>query len=178
VKPVPSNIWCALTLALFASTATSAARAADVETLMVPRLGKLGPPVGGDVGRPRQLDQTSRTRRRSAAAALGLAMCFTGVGGVPHAVAVPGPEVEYVYNVVVRRHFNFPNNDALGYGFGICDKVTRGVRYADVMTDVKRDVFPSDEGAANYVVSYAVGILCPAQLWQLRNSAAGYRPPF
>jgi hypothetical protein len=84
--------------------------------------------------------------------------------------------VEYVYNVVVRRHFDFPNNDALGYGFGICDKVVHGVRYADVMTDVKRDVFPNDEGAANYIVSYAVGILCPAQIWDLRNSAEGYRP--
>ncbi|BBY46914.1 hypothetical protein MARA_03440 (plasmid) [Mycolicibacterium arabiense] len=34
-------------------------------------------------------------------------------------------EVEYVYNVMVRRHFNFPNNDALGYGWGICDKLGR-----------------------------------------------------
>jgi hypothetical protein len=95
----------------------------------------------------------------------------------PPASAVPGPEVEYTYNVIVRRHFDFPNNDAIGYGFGICDKVTRGASYADVMGDVKRDVFPSDEQSANYVVSYAVGILCPAQIWQLRNSAAGYRPP-
>jgi hypothetical protein len=94
----------------------------------------------------------------------------------PQAAAVPGPEVEYTYNVVVRRHFDFPNNDALGYGFGICDKMIQGASYADVMGDLKRDVLPNDEGAANYVVSYAVGILCPAQIAQLRNSAAGYRP--
>jgi hypothetical protein len=36
-----------------------------------------------------------------------------------------------------------------------------GRLYGDVMGDVKRDVFPNDEQAANYVVSYAVGILCP-----------------
>ena len=78
---------------------------------------------------------------------------------------------------MVRRHFDFPGNDAIGYGYGICDKVTRGVVYADVMADTKRDVFPNDEQAANYVVSNAVGILCPIQIWQLRNSAAGYRPP-
>ena len=95
----------------------------------------------------------------------------------PPAVAVPGPEVEYVYNVKVRRVYQFPNNDAIGYGFGICDKVTRGEPYAAVMGDVKRDVLPNDEGAANYLVSYAVGILCPAQIWALRNSAAGYQPP-
>ncbi len=94
----------------------------------------------------------------------------------PVARAVPGPEVEYTYDVMVRRHFDFPNNDAIGYGFGICEKVTGGEPYAQVMTDVKNDVFPNDEGAANYVVSNAVGILCPASLWQLRNSAAGYQP--
>ena len=37
--------------------------------------------------------------------------------------------------------------------------------------------FPNDEQAANYVVAYAVGISCPAQIWQLRDTAAGYRPP-
>ena len=95
----------------------------------------------------------------------------------PLAVAAPAPEVEYTYDVAVRRHYDFPNNDALGYGFGICDKVTRGEAYSDVMREVKTDVLPNDEFAANYLVSYAVGILCPAQIWWLRNSAANYRPP-
>jgi hypothetical protein len=106
----------------------------------------------------------------------GLAVVSALVTLAPTAFAVPAPEVEYVYNVIVRRHFDFPNNDALGYGFAICEKITRRVSYSDVMSDVKRDVFPNDEQAANYVVSYAVGILCPAQIWQLRNLAAGYRP--
>ena len=95
----------------------------------------------------------------------------------PLAHAAPAPEVEYTYDVVVRRHYDFPNSDAIGYGYGICDKVRSGEGYPQVMGDVKGDVVPNDEFAANYLVSYAVGILCPAQLWQLRNSAAGYRPP-
>jgi hypothetical protein len=95
----------------------------------------------------------------------------------PPASAAPAPEVEYVYDVMVRRHYNFPNDDAIGYGHGICDKVTAGQTYAQVMGDVKRDVTPNDEYAANYLVSYAVNILCPEQIWQLRNSAAHYRPP-
>lgn len=103
-------------------------------------------------------------------------MPWVGVYAAPQAGAVPAPEVEYTYNVVARRHFAFPNNDALGYGFGICDKVAQGRPYADVMTDVKRDVLPNDEASANYLVSYAVGILCPAQISPLRDSAAGYRP--
>ncbi|WP_253843033.1 DUF732 domain-containing protein [Mycobacterium colombiense] len=91
--------------------------------------------------------------------------------------AVPAPEVEYVYNVQVRRHYNFPNNDAVGYGYGICNKVTQGDSYARIMAEVKGDVAPNDEFAANFLVSYAVSLLCPAQIWQLRQSAAGYQPP-
>ena len=111
-----------------------------------------------------------------------LTVVFIAVGSltqapVPLAHAVPAPEVEYTYNVMVRRHYDFPNNDAIGYGHGICDKVLSGEGYPQIMAEVKSDVLPNDEFAANYLVSYAVGILCPAQIWQLRNSAAGYRPP-
>ena len=95
----------------------------------------------------------------------------------PLAHAAPAPEVEYTYDVVVRRHYDFPNNDAIGYGYGICDKVRNGEAYPQVIGDVKNDITPNDEFADNYLVSYAVGILCPAQIWQLRNSAAGYQPP-
>jgi hypothetical protein len=38
-------------------------------------------------------------------------------------------------------------------------------------------VTPNDEFAANSLVSDAVNLLCPDQIWQLRNSAAHYRPP-
>ena len=108
-----------------------------------------------------------------AAAAMGGAM----QGLAPCAHAAPAPEVEYVYDVMVRRHYNFPNNDAVSYGYGLCDKVSRGEGYAQVMGEVKGDVVPNDEFAANYLVSNAVNLLCPAQIWQLRNSAAHYQPP-
>ncbi len=91
--------------------------------------------------------------------------------------AAPAPEVEYLYDVTVRRHYNFPGStDALGYGHGICEKVTAGESYAQVMGDVRSDVTPNDEFAANYLVSYAVNLLCPDQIWQLRNSAAHLTP--
>jgi hypothetical protein len=96
---------------------------------------------------------------------------------LPSAHAAPAPEVEYMYDVAARRHYNFPNNDAIGYGHSICDEVTQGDSYAQVMADVKREVTPNDEFAANYLVSYAVNLLCPAEIWQLRNSAAHYQPP-
>jgi hypothetical protein len=109
-----------------------------------------------------------------AAAAMGGAM----QGLAPRAHAAPAPELEYVYDVMVRRHYNFSNpGEAINYGYGLCDKVSRGEGYAQVMGEVKGDVVPNDEFAANYLVSYAVNLLCPAQIWQLRNSAAHYQPP-
>lgn len=96
----------------------------------------------------------------------------------PPAQAAPAPEIEYLYNVTVRRHYNFPDTtDALSYGYGICDKIGRGESYGQLMGGVKSDVTPQDEFAANYLISYAVNLLCPAQVWQLRNSAAHYQPP-
>jgi Protein of unknown function (DUF732) len=113
-----------------------------------------------------------------------VAVLVTGVGlgaaawpVMPSAGAKPAPEVEYMYNVSVRRHYNFPNNDAIGYGYGICGKVTAGEGYGQIMGEVKSDVTPNDEFAANYLVSYAVDNLCPAEIPPLRNSAQGYRPP-
>lgn len=91
--------------------------------------------------------------------------------------AVPAPEIEYIYNVSGRRHYNFPNNDPLGYGHAICDEIGQGRSYADVMADTKRDVTPNDEFATNFLISNAVNILCPQQIWRLRNSASGYQPP-
>jgi len=106
-----------------------------------------------------------------------VAICGSAEVLAPPANAKPAPEVEFVYNVAVRRSYNFPNNDAVGYGYGICGKVTAKESYAQLMGDVKNDVTPNDEFAADYLVSYAVDDLCPDQIWQLRNSAQGYRPP-
>jgi hypothetical protein len=118
-------------------------------------------------------------RRTSVAALIVATVAVGGAAGTlaPQAHAKPAPEVEYMYNVEVRRHYDFPNNDAIGYGYGICGKVGAGEGYAQVMGDVKHDVSPNDEFAANYLVSYAVDNLCPEHIWQLRNSAQGYRPP-
>ncbi|MGB9250396.1 MAG: DUF732 domain-containing protein [Mycobacterium sp.] len=104
------------------------------------------------------------------------------VGGLPQAPAprahaAPNPEVEYVYDMTVRRQYNFPNNDALAYGHGVCDKVGQGEGYGQIIGDVKRDVTPNDQFAANYVVGYSVNLLCPELIWQLRNSSGGYIPP-
>ena len=86
--------------------------------------------------------------------------------------------VAYLVNVHVRPGYNFPNADAaLGYGYGICDKVSAGRAYTQLMGEVKADFATSNEYQASYLINQAVNELCPAQIWQLRNSAAHYRPP-
>jgi hypothetical protein len=104
-----------------------------------------------------------------------LAACAAMLGLAPYARA---DVVAYLVNVHVRPGYNFPNADAaLGYGYGICDKVSAGRAYAQLMDEVKADFATSDEYQASYLINQAVNELCPAQIWQLRNSAAHYRPP-
>jgi uncharacterized protein DUF732 len=86
--------------------------------------------------------------------------------------------VAYLVNVFVRPGYNFPNADAaLSYGYGICDRVASGRAFAQVMADVRVDFNTSDDYQASYLISQAVNELCPAQIWQLRNSAAHYQSP-
>ncbi len=66
--------------------------------------------------------------------------------------------------------------DAVAYlvNVTICDRARAGERYAQVMTGVKKDFGTSDEYQASHLIGRAVGELCPAQIWQLRQSAAGH----
>ncbi|BBX66041.1 hypothetical protein MSAS_52150 [Mycobacterium saskatchewanense] len=85
--------------------------------------------------------------------------------------------VAYLVNVTARPGYNFPSAEAaLAYGNGICTKVRAGERYPQLMADVKTDFGTTDEYQASYLIGQAVGELCPAQIWPLRQSAAGYVP--
>jgi Protein of unknown function (DUF732) len=111
-----------------------------------------------------------------------LIVAATILGGAPalapRAHAVPAPDIEFIYDTTVRKQYSFANTaDAISYAHGICDKITGGASYAKVIGDVKNEVQPNDEYSANYLISNAVNIYCPAQLWQLRNTAGGYVPP-
>ena len=101
-------------------------------------------------------------------------LALTLRGGVPRAHADSGA---YLIEVMVRPGYNFASAaDALAYGYQLCDKVSGGRRYADLIGDVKSDFHTSDEFQASYLIDKAVNELCPALIWQLRNSAAHYRP--
>ncbi|HWS94464.1 MAG TPA: DUF732 domain-containing protein [Mycobacterium sp.] len=98
-------------------------------------------------------------------------------GALIEPVPAHADAVAYLVNVTVRPGYNFPNAAAaLDYGRGVCDKVAAGGSFADTVGEVKADFATADEFQASYLVSLAVNELCPALIWQLRNSAAHYRP--
>ncbi len=85
-------------------------------------------------------------------------------GGTTLAHAVPAPDIEFIYDTTVRKQYSFANTaDAIAYAHGICDKITGGASYGQVIGDVKNDVQPNDEYSANYLISNAVNIYRPAQ---------------
>ncbi|MFV8170275.1 DUF732 domain-containing protein [Mycolicibacterium peregrinum] len=104
-------------------------------------------------------------------AAMGAATATTAA---PRAAA---DDFVYLVNVTVRPGYNFAGPDAaLIYGHDICSKVAAGTAYRQLVGDIERDFDTSDEFHASYLVTQAVNELCPELIWQLRNSAAGYRP--
>jgi hypothetical protein len=84
----------------------------------------------------------------------------------------------YLVNVTVRPGYNFANADqALACGYGVCDKFATGRTYAQVIGDIKADFNTANEYQASYLIAQTAQELCPAQIWQVRNSAAGYVAP-
>lgn len=103
----------------------------------------------------------------------------TGAVGVPFASlqSAHADAVAYLVNVTVRPGYNFANaDDAIGYGRGICDKVAQGRTYSAIISDLKADFNAADDYQAAYLINQAINELCPALIWQLRNSATQYRP--
>jgi hypothetical protein len=49
--------------------------------------------------------------------------------------------------------------------------------YAQLVDEVKRDYGTVDYYQGAYLINQAVNELCPAQIWQLRESAASYTVP-
>ncbi|WP_176561127.1 DUF732 domain-containing protein [Mycobacterium neglectum] len=107
--------------------------------------------------------------------AAALATAATTIGLAPPAGA---DTVAYLVNVHVRPGYNFPNAEAaIGYGNTICDRVATKMGYAQLVDQVKADFHTTDYYQGAYLINQAVNELCPAQIWQLRQSAGGYTIP-
>jgi hypothetical protein len=108
----------------------------------------------------------------SVIASYAMALGFTTVTVLPVAGA---DALAYLVNVTVRPGYKFANaDDAIGYGRGICDKVAHGRSYAALIGDMKRYFSTGDDYQASFLIAQAVNELRPAQIWQLRNTAAGH----
>ena len=112
-----------------------------------------------------------------AIAAMSAALA-TAASAVVLAPAANADVVAYLVNVHVRPGYNFPNADAaIGYGNTICDRVAAKMGYAQLVDQVKVDFHTTDYYQGAYLINQAVNELCPAQIWQLRQSAGGYTLP-
>lgn len=112
---------------------------------------------------------------RRAVALAGIGIWAAIATGVPHAGA---DATAYLIAVIVRPGYNFVNaEEALDYGHGICDKLKAGQGYRQLLHEIEVDFSTSDEYQAQYLINEAVDNLCPAQIWQLRNSGRHYVPP-
>jgi hypothetical protein len=102
---------------------------------------------------------------------------FVGAAMVASTPTASASDIAYLLNVTVRPGYNFANADqALAYGHGICGKIAAGESYAQLSAEVRSDFNTSDEYQATYLISQAAQELCPHLIWQLRNSAANWRP--
>jgi hypothetical protein len=107
-----------------------------------------------------------------------LTLALLAMGATVHAAPARADQVADLVNVTVRPGYNFANaDDALNYGQGVCEKIANRTPFGQIMSDVKADFATTDEYQASYLVTQTANELCPAQIWQLRNAAAGYRPP-
>lgn len=108
---------------------------------------------------------------------VGLMSGMLSAGALIAPPAAGADTVAYLVNVHVRPGYNFPNAEAaIGYGQSICDRVAAGMGYAELVDQVKADFRTTDYYQGGYLINQAVNELCPAQIWQLRQSAAGYQP--
>lgn len=105
----------------------------------------------------------------------GAALACTAATGF--AQPARADSVAYLVNVTVRPGYNFANADAaLSYGYGLCDQIAAGTGFSQLVNTVKTDFNTGDDFQATYLLSQASQELCPAQIWQLRQSAAGWVP--
>ncbi|MGD9618693.1 MAG: DUF732 domain-containing protein [Mycolicibacterium sp.] len=106
----------------------------------------------------------------------GLMSGLVSVGGLVGAQSAGADDLGFLVNVFQMNAFPFPNADTtLAYGRSICTRVETKMSYAELIGQVRAEL-QTNEFLAGYLISQAAEELCPEQIWQLRQSAAGYKP--
>ena len=117
--------------------------------------------------------QVVRLTRRVALACVAVGLAAAGM----MAPVVNADAVAYLVNVTVRPGYDFPNAEAaLAYGHDICGRLRSGTPYATLVNEVRSDFATGDDYQGSYLIAQSVNELCPALIWNLRNSAANDRP--
>jgi hypothetical protein len=107
---------------------------------------------------------------RSSLAAILVAV-GTGTAAITVAPGAHADQVGYLVNVHARPGYNFADAQAaLDYGYSVCDWVAAKTHFADLVNQVGADLDTSDPYQSTYLIGQAVDQLCPADLWQLRQS--------
>ncbi|BBX22276.1 membrane protein [Mycolicibacter terrae] len=112
---------------------------------------------------------------------LGLVAAGLCLAGIWAPVGVADVEwdkkMAFLIQVTARPGYNFPNSEAaLAYGEALCEKIASGRPYPVMIGEVQNDFNTTDDYQASYLIDRAANELCPEQIWQLRRSAAHYRP--
>ncbi|MET0700572.1 MAG: DUF732 domain-containing protein [Mycobacterium sp.] len=109
------------------------------------------------------------------------ALLMTAAGALTSMALAPAAQADqlgYLINVTVRPVYHFANADAaLGYGYSMCDRLAAGEGYPQLAESIRNDFNTRDEFSVSYLLSQSTQELCPAQIWQLRQTAGGYRAP-
>jgi len=109
-------------------------------------------------------------------AAVAGAVLVTPVASLPVGTSAHADDVAYLVNVTVRPGYHFASaEDALNYGHGVCHKLEAGESFGDILSDIETDRGFVDDNQAIYLVGQSANELCPAMIWALRHSAAGYQ---
>ena len=114
--------------------------------------------------------RTDRIRPRGIAAGV-LSVALLNISLIIAPPSARADALGYLINVTVRPGYNFANADAaLAYGNNICDRVGEGISYSQNLATVKTDLGTDDDYQGAYLINQAVEELCPALIWQLRQS--------
>jgi hypothetical protein len=107
---------------------------------------------------------------RSSLAAILVAVGM-GTAAITVAPATHADQIGYLVNVHARPGYTFADaQQALDYGYSVCDRVAANTHFADLVNQVDADLDTSDQYESTYLIGQAVDQLCPADLWQLRQS--------
>lgn len=110
---------------------------------------------------------------------LGLIACTASLLAIGTQTTAPpaahADALGYLINITVRPGYHFSSSEAaVAYGYGVCDKIHSGTPYRSLLAGIMSDQATDDNYQAAYLANQAAEMLCPNEIWTLRQSAIHY----